>query len=286
MSERPTLPPEITWWNACQTYTWVAFGEARPHLGTPEFSEAEWSRDWMQWPPRGLSQAFVVIATGRAWVTDCDYEWHGTTEEYCRGWANRIIQATGDTPERLNELLAADIEQCERNQGILWQALKDVTAELQSGRLTVFARPAFGQGNPNISADHIPLKATLFLGPRAIDIFGELDYTGEEFGSFDRLRYEGPWFDAARFIAADVQSIWPAVLPPRADILDTMTHTAEAFLAQRGGKPLRDALVKDCVAELKCSYREAETAYRALPPHLRRKRGEKIRDPNQADRYA
>jgi hypothetical protein len=208
-------PPGVVRWTACETYTWVAFGEARPIGAHIEFPAKEWSRDWKHWPPTWLSNAFVEIETGSPWKPDLEVV-SGPAADVVRARARRIIQNTGETARQLNDLLTADIEQSGRNQDKLRQAFRDVMAAVRAGHLTVEARPAHRFGKPNISAVHQVLDPKLFIGPREISLFGVVDYAGPHTNEFDPrpendfafMDYEGPWFDDVRFDAEQVQALW------------------------------------------------------------------------------
>ena len=203
------------WWTACQVYTWVAFGEARPLFGNVEFPRAEWSRKWRDWPPDELSKAFVCIGMNKPWG---EPTWGTRGEEHCMAVARAIMAETKDTAESLNDALAADIEQWQRNKEALVQAFRDVMDAVRAGRLTVRARRALPNGTPDINAGHEELDAAKwFLGPRAISLSGGVEYTGESSiplmvqtpleALFD---YTGPRWDDAQFIAGQVQAEWSA----------------------------------------------------------------------------
>lgn len=214
ITSSPT-PPGVVRWTACETYTWVAFREARPIGDHIEFSAKEWSRDWKHWPPTWLSNAFVEIETGSPWKPDLEIV-SRPAADVVRARAWRIIQDTGETARQLNDLLTADIEQSRCNQDKLRQAFRDVMAAVRAGHLTVEARPALRFGKPNISAVHQVLEPRLFIGPRAISLFGVVDYAGPHTNAFDPrpendfafMDYEGPWFDEVRFDAEQVQALW------------------------------------------------------------------------------
>ena len=198
--------PNTTWWTACETYTWVAFQEARPLSDNIEFPRSEWSRNWRDWPPFELSRAFVCIGMNKAW----DGPTRGSRDEkHCMAVARAIMEETGESAKTLNDMLAADIEQCERNKEAVLQASMDVMTAVRAGTLKVWARPAFENGTPNISAKHEELNAAaLFLGPRGICIFGSVDYAGAKRTGFEFKNYKGPFYDEARFDAGQVQAIW------------------------------------------------------------------------------
>ena len=197
----------IVWWTACETYTWVAFGKARPLAGNIEFPAAEWSQKWRNWPTDELSKAFVCIAMNKPWG---EATWGGRGEDHCMDMARGLIKETGKSAEVLNDFLAADTEQCERNEEALAQAYRDVMAEVQAGRLTVWARRAFRHGTPDISAKHEKLDTTaLFLGSRGISIFGTVNYCGPDATGFEFLDYKGPFYDEVRFDAGQVQLLRP-----------------------------------------------------------------------------
>ena len=239
MTKKPTpIPSGTIWWTACETYTWVAFREARPIGDHIEFPTKDWSRDWKHWPPKWLSNAFVEIGTGAPWEPDPEVNF-GPGADIVRARARRIIDETGETAQQLNDLLAADIKQCERNQDKLRQAFRDVMGAVRARRLAVLARPALHHGKPNISAVHQVLDPEPFVGPRAIDLFGVVDYARldtNEFdprqqNDFDFLDYKGPWFDEVRFNAEQVRALWPA-LPPAARTI-AAERSLEAWLVAR-----------------------------------------------------
>lgn len=217
-SEMQIIPklPGVRRWTACETYTWVAFGEARTIGDHVEFPKKEWSRDWKHWPPKWLSNAFVEIETGKFWEPDLEIEF-GLRADAVRACAREIIEETGETARQLKDTLASDIEQCECNMDKLRRAYREVMTAVREGRLRVWARPTFEAAKPNISAVHEVLDPLLFEGPRGVGIFGKVDYIGTYRTAFDPRRendfgfldYKGPWFDEARFDAEQAQALWP-----------------------------------------------------------------------------
>ena len=282
MTEAASNPRGTVRWTACETYTWVAFGEARPLTGNIEFPRAEWSEKWRNWPTDELSRAFVCIAMNKPWG---EATWGGRGEDHCMDMAHGLIRESGKSAEVLIDLLAADTKKCERNCDELRRAFTKVMAAVREGKLMVWARPALGPSAPNVSAVHQTLDPLLFEGPRAISVFGCVGYASygtNEFeprpeNDFGFMDYEGPWFDEVRFNADQVREIWPTSVKVQPEILEWLTNAAEAFVAKGRGKPMRDALVQDCVAALGCPTREAEAAYKLLSDHLRRRRGDRDR---------
>lgn len=211
--EGQVLGTGIVRWTACEAYTWVAFGEARPYGDGFVFPKSEWSVDWTDYPRTSLSRAFICIETGQDWGPD---EWGGRGKEHYLAWARALIRNTQLDARRLNELLTAHNEQHGRNVDKLRQAFRDVMAAVREGRLTVWARPAFGPAKPNNSAVHATLDPLLFEGPRAVSVTGWVDYAGFDSNEFDPrpendfgfLDYNGPWYDEVRFDAGQVQALW------------------------------------------------------------------------------
>ena len=269
-------------WTACETYTWVAFREARPLTGNIEFSRAEWSRKWRNWPTDELSRAFECLTMNKPWG---EATWGGRGEEHCMDMARSLMDETKESAEVLNDLLAADTKQWMRNQDKLRQAYRDVMAAVREGKLIVWARPALGPSAPNVSAVHQTLDPLLFEGPRGISVFGCVEYAGYGTNGFDPqpendfgfMKYQGPWFDEIRFSADQIREIWTATVKAKPGILEWLTNEAQLFVAKGGGKPKSDALMQDCMDALGCSTREAKAAYKLLPDHLRRRRGDRDR---------
>lgn len=283
--------PGVVWWTACEAFTWVAFGKARKLVwqdaeGNERWMECmelptdEWAVDWKQPPKTGLSRAFIAIATEKKWTLE---EWGSRGEAHYLGWAQAIMRDTGESPERLHALLTEHNEQHERNNHKLRQAWRDLMTAVREGRLTIRARLALPNGKPDIDALYEMLDAAKVFGTHVINLHGKVDYAGNNGDqamtttSLETLfDYKGPRWDDAEFVAGQVQTIWPAQPRVKQGLLEAMTFAAEIFTAKRGGKPKRDALVADCLAnpDLKCSVREARAAYARLPSHLRRGKGE------------
>ncbi len=215
LATRPSpISPGVVRWTACETYTWVAFREARPYGGNFYFPKSEWSLDWKDRPRTSVSRAFICIETGQDWEPD---EWGGRGKEHYLAWARALMRDTRLDARRLNEMLTAHNERHGRNVDKLRQAFRDVMAAIREGRLTVWARPAFGPAKPNISAVHQALDPLLFEGPRAVSVTGCVDYADFDSNGFDRRPendsglwdYNGPWYDEVRFDAGQVQALWP-----------------------------------------------------------------------------
>lgn len=216
--EGQVLGPGKVRWTACEAYTWVAFREARHHGDDYEFPKSEWSVDWKDRPSTDLSRAFVCIVTKKPWGPD---KWGSQGRAHCLAWARALMRDTGKTAMCLNGLLADHHERHGRNQDKLRQAFRDVMVAAREGRLTVWARPALGPSVSNVSAVHQALDPLLFEGPRAISVFGRVDYASYGTNEFDPrpendfgfLDYKGPWFDEVRFDTEQVQALWPAPQP-------------------------------------------------------------------------
>ncbi len=189
-------------WTPLDVFTWVAFGERR---GGPEFlfPRAEWSRDWIHWPPQNLVQAFEEISTGLPWQPALgSFEAVGADSD--RAWAREIMKRTGEGARELAEALTADIQRHRHNLARYQSAKADVMAAVCNRRLQVWARKAHGPASPDYEAEPELLSHRLFTHqPREVNEAGWIDAPGD---------YKGPWWDEVRFDVDQVLALWPADL--------------------------------------------------------------------------
>ena len=232
--------PQAFCWTACEAFTFVAFGQASK-IGTNwELPQAQWSLPWKQWPEPWLGKALAEIETGTPWQPHDD-DWPPPDVDNTRAYARLLMKATGASAGVLLGAWKADCAKQERNEAAFLQAWHDVMQAIKAGRVTVWARPASRQGTPKLSAVHEQLGLQLFMGPRVIDPFGWVVFDERAGDSFDSVKYEGPWFDEARFSEAELRALWPALLPPP-DPYDKPHWTPERardWIAKR--TPLRPA---------------------------------------------
>jgi len=191
-------------WTPLDVFTWVAHRERRTHCGSIEsvqFPRAEWSHDWVRWPPGNLAAALGEIATDVL----CVYPEGSDDEAWAdnsRAWAREVVARNRESPRELAEALAVDLERFRMARMDYENAREEVHAFLRAGHLQVWARKAHGMHRPNRNADHEPLGAGVFtLQPREVTEGG---WVGASKG------YDGPWWDEARFKPGDVLALWPA----------------------------------------------------------------------------
>ena len=282
-------PPKAFRWTACEAFTWVAFGEARHMTDDCDFPKAEWSRNWKQWPVGLLSNAFVEIGTGVPWLPDpyvwppADWDgkvplplapiWPPSRVANARQHARVMMAETGESARELNDALAADHEREGHYRKLLCKAMRDVLAAVRDGKLTVRARPTFSKGSTNISAVHKNLDSALFLGPRYINMLGNVAYDDATHGFGGLFEYKGPWFDDAHFDDVEVRALWPAKPTVPANASAWMVTAAEAYLAKWGQPGKASVLVQECRSATGCTARAAKAAQSELPPHLRLQKG-------------
>ena len=170
-------------------------------LKASSFPRAEWSHDWVRWPPGNLAAALGEIATDVLCVCpegSDDEAWAGNS----RAWAREVVARNMESPRDLATALAVDLERFRLARMDYENAREEVHAFLRAGHLQVWARKAHGMHKPNRNADHEPLGAGVFtLQPREVNEGG---WVGASRG------YDGPWWDEARFKPGDVLALWPA----------------------------------------------------------------------------
>jgi hypothetical protein len=174
------------------------------------------------------------------------------------------------------ELLTEFDHKIEAAHSVLIEAVRE-------GRMTAWGRRAYGWGEPNVSAEHEAISATLFLGPRTIEFTDWLVY--------DKTRppkewagYQGPYFDLIRFRAAEAMRLWPSPEDTAAmsgqgqsDGLAAARAWMDKHTANLKVLPKREVMLADCRKATGCNYRQALAAWGALPPERKRK-------PRQTDR--
>ena len=214
-------------WTAAQTFTWVAFGEARTLCDNIEFPSSEWSHDWGQWPVKWLDGALVEIATDQPPVPNkdiLDYRFDAdsvgdqdtkylslfadekTARERATREARALIASTGKTAAELIAALNRDVERYHANQDRLIKAQSAVVAAARDGLLKhLKARPAFCSNRPDLSAEHEEFPASLLYGARTITLFGTIEFDTQN--SFDFLDNGGPWYDEFRFDSTEVKQV-------------------------------------------------------------------------------
>ena len=276
--EQPALAGALTGnlpkgdrWSAFDTLSWITFGEVRKATVDFEFPRQEWSRDWGHWPPEWLSCAFQELETGILWTPDPDTVGPFGPDGQ-RAWARRIMANTGESAGQLLKALTADIERYHANQDAWRRAKADLNEAMRRGQVRVWGVKAHAPSKSDPNGKHELLDPLLFTETREVNEASWIDWTLDGSGFVD---YRGPSYDRVFFDSSEVEARWPAVVKAQPGTLEWMTVAATTFLAKAGGKPKRDQLVKDCVAALHCSTRQAEATYKQLPGHLRRKRGQR-----------
>lgn len=260
-------------WSAFDVLSWMTFGEVRAATDNYEFREKPWTRDWKRWPPEWLAFAFQEMDTGIPWQPDLE-EIGPFGPDNQREWARRIIADTGASAGQLLRDLMKDIKRYRAIQDRWTQSKAGVNEAMRRGEIRVWGVQALAPSRPDPDGVHKLLDPLIFTETRGVNESSWIDWTHDGLGFID---YDGPSYDRVFFDSAEVKIRWPATARVQPGTLEWLTSTAETFLAERGGKPMRDDLVKDCVALTKVSTREAEAAYKLLPDRLRRKRGDRDR---------
>ncbi|WMT75943.1 hypothetical protein [Bradyrhizobium sp. Ash2021] len=83
--------------------------------------------------------------------------------------------------------------------------------------------------------------------------------------------YEGPRWEAIEFDEGEIERAFPK--PPPISAREWMETEANRLLGTTGQLGKLEDMVRRCMKDLPCKKREAETAHRMLPTHLRRQRG-------------
>jgi hypothetical protein len=258
-------------WSAFDTLSWITFGEVRAAAADFEFPRKDWSRDWKHWPPEWLAYAFNEIETGIPWTPDPD-EIGPFGPDNQREWALRIIEDTGEEAGPLLQALTADIARYHENQDRWAKAKASVNEAMRRGDLRVWGVREIAPSRPDPDGVPALIDPLVFTETRGVDEGSRIDWTSDGLGFID---YKGPTYDRVFFDSAEVMGLWATTAKVLPHILEWLTDAAEAFLADKGGKPKRDGLLRDCVEALRCRYEDAEAAHKELPDHLRRKRGER-----------
>jgi hypothetical protein len=82
--------------------------------------------------------------------------------------------------------------------------------------------------------------------------------------------YQGEQWHSIELEADGIMRLYPS--PPKQSVQEWMVQEANRYRSE-GKIGKREFLVKDCQKAKGCTIREAQAAYKMLPPELRLKRG-------------
>ena len=263
-------------WSAFQTLSWVTFGELREHVCGFELSSIKWSREWIAWPPDQLPYVLAEMDTGTPWTPDPDHLGPNSPDDF-RVLAQRTMAIKGESAGQVLTALTADIERYHAIHGQWVQAKLKVNEAMRRGHLRVWGIKELAPSKPDPVGIYALIDPLVFTEIRGVLDESRIDWTPDGLGL---VAFRGPTYAEVFFDSAEVKEIYSARAKVKPGTLKWLTDHAESSFKQTGATLKQDVLFEDYNTAfkedaLKCSVRGLKEAYKQLPGHLRRGRGDK-----------